>query len=92
MNSSSKQLIGNRVNNWGDLIWEFLVLIQTSVACAIGTSVNTFFYFSLKISNFDDVNTHTFRAQLIFPSKPKFCNLFEFPATKSTQKSIPSIH
>jgi hypothetical protein len=27
--------------------------------------------------------------QLIFPSKPNFCNLFEFPATKkSTQKSI----
>jgi hypothetical protein len=42
----ASNLIGNRVNNWGDLIWEFLVLIQTSVACAIGPSVNTFFYFS----------------------------------------------
>jgi hypothetical protein len=30
------------------------------------------------------------RAQLIFPSKPKFCNLFEFSATKSTQKSLSS--
>ncbi len=28
------------------------------------------------------------RAQLIFPSKPKFCNLFKFAATKSTPKSI----
>ncbi len=24
----------------------------------------------------------------VFPSKPNFCNLFEFSATKSTQKSI----
>jgi hypothetical protein len=30
----------------------------------------------------------TLRAQVIFPSKLNFCNLFEFPATKSTQKSI----
>jgi len=33
---------------------------------------------------------NTLRAQLIFPSKPNFCNLFEFPATKSTQTSISS--
>jgi hypothetical protein len=32
----------------------------------------------------------TLRAQLIFPSKLDFCNLFEFPATKSTKKSISS--
>jgi hypothetical protein len=27
---------------------------------------------------------------LVFSHKPNFCNLFEFPATKSTQKSISS--
>jgi hypothetical protein len=32
-------------------------------------------------------NVNTSRAQLIFPSKLDFCNLFKFPATKSTQKS-----
>ncbi len=35
-------------------------------------------------------SVNTVRAQLIFPSKPNFCNLFEFPATKSTKKSISS--
>jgi len=33
---------------------------------------------------------NTLRAQLIFPSKTNFCNLFEFPITNSTQKSISS--
>ncbi len=46
--------------------------MMTSVACAVGSSVNTL------------------RAQLNFPSKPKFCNLFGFPGIKSTQKSISS--
>jgi hypothetical protein len=31
---------------------------------------------------------NTLKAQLILPSKPNFCNLFEFPTTKSIQKSI----
>ncbi len=26
------------------------------------------------------------KVQLIFPSKPNFCNCFEFPTTKPTQK------
>jgi hypothetical protein len=30
---------------------------------------------------------NTLRAQLIFPSKPNFCNLFEFPVTKSIFKN-----
>jgi hypothetical protein len=33
-------------------------------------------------------SVNTLRDQLIFPSKLDFCNLFKFPATKSTQKSI----
>jgi hypothetical protein len=33
-------------------------------------------------------SVNTLRAQLILPSEPNFCNLFELPATKSTQKSI----
>ncbi len=33
-------------------------------------------------------SVNTLRAQLILPSKPIFCNLFEFLTTKSTQKSI----
>jgi hypothetical protein len=33
---------------------------------------------------------NTLRAQLIFPSQPNYCNLFEFSATKSTHKSISS--
>jgi hypothetical protein len=33
-------------------------------------------------------SVNIWRVQLIFPSKPNFCNLFEFPATKITQKSI----
>jgi hypothetical protein len=33
---------------------------------------------------------NTLRAQLIFPSKPNFRNLFDFPATQSIQKSISS--
>jgi hypothetical protein len=45
--------------------------IITSLACAIGPSVNT-----------------QLRSQLVFPSKPKFCNLFKFAATKSTKKTI----
>jgi hypothetical protein len=32
-------------------------------------------------------NVNTLRVQLIFPSKPNISNLFEFPTTKSTQKS-----
>ncbi len=35
-------------------------------------------------------SVNTLRAQLIFPSKPNISNLFEFPTTKSTQKSISS--
>jgi hypothetical protein len=31
-------------------------------------------------------SVNTSRAQLIFPFKPNFCNLFEFSTTKSTQK------
>jgi hypothetical protein len=46
-----------------------------------------FFTFSnFKVSKFDNVNT--LRAQLIFPLKLNFCNLFEFTTTRSTQKSI----
>ncbi len=37
-------------------------------------------------------NVNTLRAQLVLPSEPNFCNLFEFPATKSTQKSISFTH
>jgi len=44
-------------------------LRETSVACAVGPSVNTLLIFSYKLN---------------------FCNLFEFPATKSTQKTISS--
>ncbi len=33
---------------------------------------------------------NTLRAQLIFPYKPNFWIFFEFPATKSTEKSISS--
>ncbi len=33
---------------------------------------------------------NTLRAQLICRSKPNFCNLFEFSATKFTEKEIPS--
>jgi hypothetical protein len=31
-------------------------------------------------------NANTLRVQLIFPSKPNFCNFFEFQATKSIKK------
>jgi hypothetical protein len=48
---------------------EFVIVIHTNVACAVGPSVNIL------------------RVELIFPSKPNFCNLFEFPAKKFTQKS-----
>jgi hypothetical protein len=69
------------------------VFKTTSVALVIGPSVNTFSikkhmraqFQNWKFSKFSNVNT--LRAQLIFPSKPNFCNLFEFLATKSTQKS-----
>jgi hypothetical protein len=37
-------------------------------------------------------SVNTLSTQLIFPSKPNFCNLFEFLATKSTQKSMSSTH
>jgi len=33
-------------------------------------------------------SVNTLRAQLIFPSRPNFCNLFEFLATKFPKKSI----
>jgi hypothetical protein len=33
---------------------------------------------------------NTLKAQPILPSKPNFCNLFEFSATKSIQKSKSS--
>jgi hypothetical protein len=49
---------------------EFVIVIHTNVAYAVGPSVNAL------------------RVQLIFPSKPNFCNLFEFSATKFTQNSI----
>ncbi len=53
---------------------------------------NTFLFFTfklLKISKFCNVNT--LRAQLDFPSKPNFGNLFEFFTTKFIQKSISFI-
>ncbi len=31
---------------------------------------------------------NTLKVQLIFPSKPNFCNFFEFPTTKSNKKKI----
>jgi hypothetical protein len=33
-------------------------------------------------------SVNTLRVQQIFPSKPNFCNLFEFPAITSTQTNI----
>jgi hypothetical protein len=35
-------------------------------------------------------SVNTWRVQLIFPTKLNFCNLFEFLATKSIQKTISS--
>jgi len=49
----------------GHTNWNASNFMMTSVACAVGSSVNTL------------------RAQLNFPSKPKFCNLFGFPGIKS---------
>jgi len=56
----------------------------------VGPSVNTFFIFHiLRIWNFLKFgNVNIWRGQQIFPSQP---NLFEFLATKSTQKSISPI-
>jgi hypothetical protein len=33
-------------------------------------------------------SVNTLKVQVILPSEPNLCNLFESPATKSTQKSI----
>jgi hypothetical protein len=33
-------------------------------------------------------SVNTLKAQLILPSEPNFCNLFEFPTINSIQKSI----
>jgi hypothetical protein len=33
-------------------------------------------------------SVNTLKAQLVLPSEPNFCNLFEYPTRKSTQKSI----
>jgi hypothetical protein len=50
-----------------------------SVACVIGPSVNTYFIFHiLGIEFFLFGNVNTLKARLIFPSKPKIWNLFEF--------------
>ncbi len=40
-----------------------------------------------KIQKFKFDNVNTWKAQVIFLSKPNFCNFFDFLATKSTQKS-----
>jgi hypothetical protein len=45
-----------------------------------------FIFLELKVSKFGNVNT--LKVQLDFPSKLNFCKLFEFLATKSTQKLI----
>jgi hypothetical protein len=60
--------------------------LQTHISTQMPHSL--FFTFSeMKNSKFFS-NVNTLMAQLIFPFKPNFCNLFEFPATKSTKKSI----
>jgi hypothetical protein len=67
-------------------IFTLNLMKNTSMTYVVGPSVNTFFIFTfskLIISKFGDVNT--LKAQLILPSKPIFCNLFEFSPTKSTQ-------
>ncbi len=48
-----------------------------------------FFTFS-KSKNYKFDNVKTLKTQLVFPSKPNFCNCFEFPTKKFTQKSISS--
>jgi len=57
------------------------------------TSVNIFFSFTfseLKTSKSSNVNT--LKAQLIFPFKPIFCNLFEFPEQNSLKNQyLPHI-
>jgi hypothetical protein len=58
--------------------WEEKMLIEMKIVC-----LNLY---SLAIGP----SVNTLRAQLIFPYKPNFCNLFQIPATKSTQKSISS--
>ncbi len=50
-----------------------------------------FLVFKFSELNFKKYNSvNTLRAQLIFPFKPIFCSLFEFPRTKFTQKLISS--
>jgi hypothetical protein len=60
--------------------WEEKMLIEMKIACL------NLYDCSLSVGP----SVNTLRAQLIFPYKHHFCNFFEFPATKSTQKSISS--
>jgi hypothetical protein len=70
----------------------YSLFIHTNIACAVGPSVNTFFIFHIfRIENFQIQECeHIDGSPLIFPSKLKFFNLFEFPATKFTKNQYLS--
>ncbi len=57
-----------------------VILVQPMPLPQVWTHSSFFTFLGLKISKFTNVNT--FRVQLIFPSKPNFCNLFEIFSNK----------
>jgi hypothetical protein len=63
----------------------------TSVACAIGPSVNTFFIFQIfRIENLKIWQHSKIEGPTDFSFQTQIFQFFKFPATKSAQKSISS--
>jgi peroxiredoxin family protein len=65
-----------------------MIFIATSVACAIGPSVNTFLVFHILIELKKKLQCEHIEGSTDFSFQTNFCNLFEFPATKFTKNNI----
>ncbi len=94
------QIYRRKVRNWVVFHLEFLIFnsfcikitkpcyMQWATDSPIYAMHHALFAWCTNVAYVVGPSVNTVRAQLIFPSKPNFCNLFEFLATKSAQKSI----
>jgi hypothetical protein len=81
--------VNGKATEW---YWHPLFLYSlVYILCCWPKCEHIYFFHIFEIENFEIWQfKHIESTQLIFPSKPNFCNLLKFLATKFTQKSISS--
>jgi hypothetical protein len=71
---------------------EWAVIVGPFLCCQVLNIIKTqkvsFQSIDISVARVVGPSVNTLRAQLIFPSRPNFCKLSEFPTTKFTQKII----